>query len=198
MESPEFKSHPYQLATEQLRVRNCISLSLHFHIWKIGKRPIYVTELLCNMNSEPFNAGQASKAGYSGARLWLCAHDGMAQWEGRGGHPGNPALPSDPLSRSQTSEHCPGPRGLRWHLPGMASVTGQSQMNSLRGRRAWHLECGFWDERTVPFWLVRAKKTQAGHTPPLSLTFPAVKWGCREDSRRPVHGTRSVPGKTVC
>lgn len=114
LESPEFKSHPYQLATERLRVRNCISLSLHFHIWKIGKRPIYVTELLCNMNSEPFNAGQASKAGYSGARLWLCAHDGMAQWEGRGGHPGNPALPSDPLSRSQTSEHCPGPRGLRW------------------------------------------------------------------------------------
>lgn len=97
-----------------------------------------------------------------------------------------------PASTALAQEACAG------HLPGMASATGQSQMNSLRGRRAWHLECGFWDERTVPFWLVRAKKTQAGHTPPLSLTFPAVKWGCREDSRRPVHGTRSVPGKTVC
>lgn len=47
-----------------------------------------------------------------------------------------------PVSTALAQEACAG------HLPSMASTTGQSQMNLLRGRRAWHLECGFWDVRT--------------------------------------------------
>lgn len=47
-----------------------------------------------------------------------------------------------PVSTALAQEAC------ARHLPSMASTTDQSRMNSLRGRRAWHLECGFWDART--------------------------------------------------
>lgn len=104
------------------------------------------------MNVELFDAGSQHWID-EGAR-WGAQEPGGGSLpvieEGRAGKEGedSPALPHDPLSRSQSSEHCPGPKGLYWGLPCTGSTTGRSQMNSLGSRRAWHLACAFWDGGT--------------------------------------------------